>query len=84
MLRRVALVGTDVSEVHRFLQEPHGVTSQKTAFFMKNLARIDGVETKFRSRYLLTTGEFSWDEVFPYIIGYGTNLMNEWQEIRGK
>jgi hypothetical protein len=40
MLRRVALVRTDVSEelsasfirVHRFLQEPHGVTSQKTPF----------------------------------------------------
>jgi hypothetical protein len=55
MLRRVSLVGTDVSEersasiimvtrigelgtlaandVRRFLQEEHGVTSQKTAFF---------------------------------------------------
>jgi hypothetical protein len=49
ILRSVALVRTDVSEEHsasvsrvirinelgkrRFLQEPHGVTSQKTAFF---------------------------------------------------
>jgi hypothetical protein len=39
MLRRVALVRTDVSEElcasfirGRFLQEPHGVTSQKTPF----------------------------------------------------
>jgi hypothetical protein len=48
MLPRVALVRTDVSEKHsaswrwrreippkrRFLQDPHGVTSQKTAFFI--------------------------------------------------
>jgi hypothetical protein len=48
MLRRVALVKTDVSEelsasiirvarigeLDRFLQEPHGVTSQKTPFFI--------------------------------------------------
>jgi hypothetical protein len=48
MLRRVALVRTDVSEElstslirviiigpkRRFLQEPHGVISQKTQFFI--------------------------------------------------
>jgi hypothetical protein len=34
MLRRVALVRTDVSKEHRFLQEPHGVTSKKTPFFI--------------------------------------------------
>jgi hypothetical protein len=34
MLRRVALVRTDVSEERRFLQEPHGLTSQKTEFFI--------------------------------------------------
>jgi hypothetical protein len=39
MLRHVTLVRTDVSEEQyvppkrRFLQEPHSVTSQKTAFF---------------------------------------------------
>jgi hypothetical protein len=33
-LRRVALVRTDVLPKCRFLQEPHGVTSQKTAFFI--------------------------------------------------
>jgi hypothetical protein len=34
LLRRVALVRTDVSEEPRFLQEPHGVTTQKTPFFI--------------------------------------------------
>jgi hypothetical protein len=34
MLRRVALVGTDVPLKCQFLQGPHGVTSQKTAFFI--------------------------------------------------
>jgi hypothetical protein len=34
MLRREALVKTDVSEELRFLQEPHGVTSQRTPFFI--------------------------------------------------
>jgi hypothetical protein len=33
MLRRVALARTDVVEENRFLQEPHGLTPQKTAFF---------------------------------------------------
>jgi hypothetical protein len=32
LLRRVAFVKTDVSEERRFLQEPHGVTAQKTPF----------------------------------------------------
>jgi hypothetical protein len=34
MLRRAALVRTVVSEEILFLQEPHGVTSQKTSFFI--------------------------------------------------
>jgi hypothetical protein len=34
MLRCVALVRTDVSEEFSALQEPHGVISQKTAFFI--------------------------------------------------
>jgi hypothetical protein len=33
MLRHVALVRTNISEERWFLQDPHGVTSQKTAFF---------------------------------------------------
>jgi L-alanine-DL-glutamate epimerase-like enolase superfamily enzyme len=40
MLRRVALVRTDVSEKRQILQDPHGVTSQKTAFFI-----VTAVET---------------------------------------
>jgi hypothetical protein len=34
MLRRMALVRTEVSPKRRSLQESHGVTSQKTAFFI--------------------------------------------------
>jgi hypothetical protein len=33
LLLRVALVRTDVTEERPFFREPHGVTSQKTAFF---------------------------------------------------
>jgi hypothetical protein len=33
MLRRLTLVRTDVPRKHRFLQEPHGVISQKMVFF---------------------------------------------------
>jgi hypothetical protein len=53
MLRRVALVGTDFSEKltapmrkilpkHRLLQEPHGVTSRKTAFFKSKAIPVTG------------------------------------------
>jgi hypothetical protein len=34
MLSRRALEETNVSLKRRFLQEPHGVTSQNTAFFI--------------------------------------------------
>jgi hypothetical protein len=34
MLRRVALLRTDVRPKHQFLQEPQSVTSQKTALFI--------------------------------------------------
>jgi hypothetical protein len=34
MLCLVALVGTYISEEHRFLQEPHGIISKKTVFFI--------------------------------------------------
>jgi hypothetical protein len=37
MFQRVTLVRTDVSEERRFLQELHGVTSQKMAFFNRNV-----------------------------------------------
>jgi hypothetical protein len=39
-LRHVALVRTDVSEERRFSQEPHGVTSQKTHFFIVTAVKI--------------------------------------------
>jgi hypothetical protein len=39
LLRRVALVRTDVSEERRFLQEPHFVTTQKTPFFIVEIQR---------------------------------------------
>jgi hypothetical protein len=44
MLRRVALVGTDVPSKRRFLQEPHGVTTQKTEFFI-----VTAVKTSYRT-----------------------------------
>jgi hypothetical protein len=34
MLRHVTIVRTDVSEERRLVQESHGVTSQKPAFFI--------------------------------------------------
>jgi hypothetical protein len=40
MLRLVAPVRTDVSEEHLILQEPHGVTSQKTTLFISELIYI--------------------------------------------
>jgi hypothetical protein len=53
MLRHVALVRTDVSSIimryvplkRRFLQEPHGVTSQKTPLFI-----VTAVETSNPTR----------------------------------
>jgi hypothetical protein len=43
MLRRVAVVRTDVSEKRRFVQEPHGVTSQKTRFFIVTAVKTSNV-----------------------------------------
>jgi hypothetical protein len=40
MLRRVALGTTDVLEERRFLQEPHGVTSEKTTFLIVTAMKI--------------------------------------------
>jgi hypothetical protein len=50
ILRRVSLVRTDFSEEHPFLQEPRGVTSQKTAFFM-----IIAMETSNLTFFILIT-----------------------------
>jgi hypothetical protein len=43
MLRRVALVRTEVSEERRLLQEPSGVTSQKTAFFIVSAVKTSNL-----------------------------------------
>jgi ABC-type nitrate/sulfonate/bicarbonate transport system ATPase subunit len=46
MLRRVALVRTEVSEEeYVFLQEPHGVTSQKRAFLIITYSLISSAYT---------------------------------------
>jgi hypothetical protein len=55
MVRRVAPVGTEVSEERRFLQEPHVVTSQKTAFFFCNELKTfrRGTEISWLCEWLL-------------------------------
>jgi hypothetical protein len=47
MLRRVSLVRTDVSEERRFLQEPHGVTSKKTPFFVVTAMKTSNLTNLF-------------------------------------
>jgi hypothetical protein len=54
MLLRVALVRIDGSEERRFLQEPQGVTSQKTPFFI-----VTAVETSNLTYKMIV------EEVFP-------------------
>jgi hypothetical protein len=44
MLRSVTLVRTDVSEERRFLQEPHGLTSQKTTFFVVTTVKTSNLK----------------------------------------
>jgi hypothetical protein len=66
MLRRVALVRTDVSEElttppkRRLLQEPHGVTSQKTQFFIVTAVKTSNL-TKFHLIIMLVLGGFEGD-----------------------
>jgi hypothetical protein len=43
VLRRVALVKTEVSPKRRFLQEPHGAISQKTTFFVVPLVKTSNL-----------------------------------------
>jgi hypothetical protein len=45
LLRRVALVKTDVSEEPRFLQEPHGVTTHKIPFFIVTAVKTSNFTT---------------------------------------
>jgi hypothetical protein len=48
----VALVKTDVLEERQFLQEPHNITSQKTAFF-KNIYRSHAMPMVIIHNHLL-------------------------------
>jgi hypothetical protein len=48
MLHSVALVRTDIPPKHRFLQEPHGITSQKMAFFISSDVKTSN-HTQFKS-----------------------------------
>jgi hypothetical protein len=43
ILRRVALVRTDVSEKRPFLQVAHGVTSKKAALFIVTAVEISNI-----------------------------------------
>jgi hypothetical protein len=49
MLHHVALVRTDVSEEHRFSEEPHGVTYQNMAVFIS--LRLENLKS-----YIVLTG----------------------------
>jgi hypothetical protein len=53
MLCHADLVRTDVSEEYRFLQEPHGVTSQKTAFFAEILVHLSYSQRSVRNYCLI-------------------------------
>jgi hypothetical protein len=44
--RYVALVSADVSEERRFLQQPYGVTSQKTVLFIVSTTKISVLHFK--------------------------------------
>jgi hypothetical protein len=43
MLRRVAVVRTDIHPKRRFLQQPYDVTSQKTAFFVVTVVKTSNL-----------------------------------------
>jgi hypothetical protein len=43
MLCHVAFVRTDVPPKRRFLQEPHGVTSKKTPFFIVTVVKTSNL-----------------------------------------
>jgi hypothetical protein len=57
MLHRVPLVGIDVSEERQFLQQAHGVTSQKTPFFILTAVKTSNL-TDFPQFLILFTGGF--------------------------
>jgi hypothetical protein len=65
MLCHVTHIRTNVSEDHRFLQETHGVTSQKMAFFIvatvktSNLKRQDKTSNYAAYFYILSNSLFT-------------------------
>jgi hypothetical protein len=46
MLRRVALVRTDVPPKRRFIQDPHGATSHKTSFLVVTAVKATHLTNK--------------------------------------
>jgi hypothetical protein len=48
MLRRVALVRSGISEKLSSLQEPHGVTSQKTPFFIATAVKTSNLTSLYK------------------------------------
>jgi hypothetical protein len=75
MLRRVACVRTEVSEERGFLQEPHGVTSQKTAFFIVIAVKTSNLTftNVMTSRRMLYIGNLT---ITGMIINVHENLKN--------
>jgi hypothetical protein len=73
MLRRVALVRTDVSEERRLLQEQHGVTTQKTPFFdfKGDLVTYFWVLVPYHPGYLEENIVGHYDSLLPAEIGIG-------------
>jgi hypothetical protein len=53
MLRHLALVRSEVSEEHRFLEKPHGVTSQKTAFFIVTAVKTSNLSNSKKYNKIL-------------------------------
>jgi hypothetical protein len=69
MLRRVALVKTDVPQKLVFLQEPHGVTSQKTQFYIWESSSTVNMEAACYSETSVDFQQTAWrytleDEIF--------------------
>jgi hypothetical protein len=52
MLRRVALVRTEVPPKRRFLQQPHGLTSQKTPLFLVTAVKTSNLTEVMDLLYL--------------------------------
>jgi hypothetical protein len=68
MLRRVALVRTDVSKERQFLRKPHGVTSQKTAFFTEICSNMTYILKNKFPLFLQSTVVTIYTSYFVYVI----------------